>query len=182
MPDALELPGTRRAVVIEVRAGCALVRELVSDRIPGLASVVRALNDLPEPAGVLGGIDPVGVDRRPLDVVDVPAGDVRSADVPLLALGIRCHHECALVRPNQYPNSAHASLLPESSLRALREYGTPPIQAGISSSSIATSTWLAAGSGRSTVAATISETNASPVATAQARWNPPLSAGVTAWP
>src|ERR1700730_18283517 len=99
MPDALELPGTRRAVVPEVRAGRPLVRELVSDRIPGLASVVRALNDLPEPAGVLGGIDPVGISRRPLDVVDVPAGEVRSADVPLL---------------------------PESSFHALREYGTPP--------------------------------------------------------
>src|SRR3984893_19213875 len=124
MPDALELPGTRRPVVIEVCAGLALIRELVPNGIPCLPAVVGALDNLPEPTGVLGRIDPVGVSRRPLDVVDVPAGEVRSADVPLLALGIRGHHECALVRANQYPNSAHASLLPESSFHALREYGT----------------------------------------------------------
>src|ERR1700730_18449398 len=126
MPDALELPGTRRPVVIAMGAVNVHIRELVPYGIPCLRAVVGALDNLPEPTGVLGGIDRVGVSRRPLDVVDVPAGEVRSADVPLLALGIRGHHECTLVRANQYPNSAHASLLPESSLRALREYGTPP--------------------------------------------------------
>src|ERR1700682_829657 len=125
MPDALELPWARRAVVVEVRAGCALVGKLVAYGIPGHTPVVGALDDLAEPARVLGGIDPVRVNRRPLDVIDVPAGEVWAADVPLLALCVRCHHERALVGPNQYTNSAHASLLPESSLRALREYGTP---------------------------------------------------------
>ena len=50
MPDALELPGMRRAVVPLVRAGHAVVDELVADRLPGLAAVVRALDQLPEPA------------------------------------------------------------------------------------------------------------------------------------
>ena len=42
MPDALELPGMRRAVVPLVRAGDAVVDELVADRLPGLAAVVRS--------------------------------------------------------------------------------------------------------------------------------------------
>ena len=50
VPDALEFPGMRRAVVPLVRAGDALVDELVADRFPGLAAVVRALNQLSEPA------------------------------------------------------------------------------------------------------------------------------------
>jgi hypothetical protein len=41
MPDALELPGMRRAVVPLVRAGDAVVDELVAHRLPGLAAVVE---------------------------------------------------------------------------------------------------------------------------------------------
>ena len=44
MPDALELPGVRRAVVPLVRAGHAVVDELVAHRLPGLAAVVGALD------------------------------------------------------------------------------------------------------------------------------------------
>src|SRR5207244_5352313 len=40
VPDALELPGVRRAVVPQVRAGRAVVDELVADRLPRLAAVV----------------------------------------------------------------------------------------------------------------------------------------------
>src|SRR4030081_1190632 len=130
MPDALELPRARRAVVPEVRAGRALVDELVPDRIRGLAAICGALDELPEPAGVLRGIDPVGINRRSFHVVDIPAGKVRTADVPLLALRFRRHDEGAIVGANHSPNSAHASLLPESSLRALREYGTSPSMPG----------------------------------------------------
>ena len=63
MPDALELPGMRRAVVPLVRAGNAVVCELVADRLPGLAAVVGALDDLSEPAAGLRRIQPVR-DRR----------------------------------------------------------------------------------------------------------------------
>ena len=41
MPDALELPGMRRAVVPLVSAGDAVVDELVAHRLPGLAAVVE---------------------------------------------------------------------------------------------------------------------------------------------
>ena len=50
VPDALELPRMRRAVVPLVGAGHAVVGELVADRLPGLAAVVRALDHLAEPA------------------------------------------------------------------------------------------------------------------------------------
>ena len=59
VPDALELPRVRRAVVPLVRAGNAVVDELVADRLPGLAAVVRALDHLPEPAAGLRGVEPV---------------------------------------------------------------------------------------------------------------------------
>src|SRR5207248_11707062 len=45
MPHPRELPGMLRPVVPLVRARNALVRELVADRLPGLAAVVRALDD-----------------------------------------------------------------------------------------------------------------------------------------
>ena len=41
VPDALEFPGVRRAVVPLMRAGDAVVDELVADRLPGLAAVVE---------------------------------------------------------------------------------------------------------------------------------------------
>ena len=73
MPDALELPGVRRAVVPLVRAGNAVVDELVADRLPGLAAVARALDQLAEPAAGLRGVEAVRIDGRALEVVDLPA-------------------------------------------------------------------------------------------------------------
>src|SRR5207245_6082523 len=61
MPHALELPGARRPVVPEVRAGLALVDELVPHRLPGLAPVVGALDQLPEPPGGLCRIEPIRI-------------------------------------------------------------------------------------------------------------------------
>ena len=37
----------------------------VADRLPGLAAVVRALNELPEPPVGLGGVEPIRFDRGP---------------------------------------------------------------------------------------------------------------------
>ena len=96
MPDALELPGVRRAVVPLVRAGDAVVDELVAHRLPGLAAVVGALDDLPEPAAGLRGIQPIRVGGRSLEVVDLPAREVGAADVPPLALAVRRQDERAL--------------------------------------------------------------------------------------
>ena len=107
MPDAGELPGVLRAVVPLVRAGDAVVDELVADRLPGLAAVVGALHRLPEPTAGLRGIEPVRIDRRALEVVHLPAREVGTADVPPFALLIRCQHERALARTDQNPHAAH---------------------------------------------------------------------------
>ena len=101
VPDALELPRMRRAVVPLVRAGNAVVGELVAHRCPRLAAVVGALNDLAEPAAGLRGVDAVGINRRALEVVDLPAGEVRTADVPLFALAVGGEDECAFARADQ---------------------------------------------------------------------------------
>src|SRR5262249_13744013 len=106
-----EVPGMRRAVVPEVRAGHALVDELVADRLPGLAAVARALDDLSEPAARLRRVQSVRVGRRSLHVIDLPAAEVRAADVPLLAPAVRGHDERALARTYQHAYSAHSRLL-----------------------------------------------------------------------
>ncbi len=113
MPDALELPGVRRAVVPLVRAGDAVVDELVADRLPGLAAVVGALDQLPEPAAGLRRIQPIRIDGRSLEVVDLPAPEVGAADVPPFALAVRRQDERALPRTHQDPYSAHVVLLVE---------------------------------------------------------------------
>ena len=120
MPDALELPGVRRAVVPLVRAGDAVVHELVPHRLPRLAAVVGALDHLPEPAAGLRRIQPIRVGGRSLEVVDLPAGKVGTTDVPPFALAVRRQDERALARANQYPYPAHPSLLPEPRARLRR--------------------------------------------------------------
>ena len=112
MPDALELPGMRRAVVPLVRAGDAVVDELVADRLPRLAAVVRALDQLAEPAAGLRRVQPVRVGRRSFEVVDLPAGKVRAADIPLAALAVGRQDERALACAHQYPYPIHSLLLP----------------------------------------------------------------------
>ncbi len=111
MPDSLELEGPRASVIPLMRAGFALVGELTLHRLPRLSAVVGALDHLPKPARILRRVQPVRVRRGPLDVVDLPAGEVRAADVPLLALRVRRHDERALVCADQYSNPAHSFLL-----------------------------------------------------------------------
>ena len=89
MPDALELPGMRRAVIPQVRARRAGVLEFVADRLPRLAAVIGALDHLPEPAAGLRRKQPVRVNGRPLEVINLPAREVGAADIPLLALAVR---------------------------------------------------------------------------------------------
>ena len=112
MPDALELPGMRRAVVPLVRAGNAVVHELVAHRLPGLAAVVGALDHLPEPAAGLRRIQPIRVGGRSLEVVDLPAAKMGPADVPLFALSVRRQDERALACPRSHPHATHRVLLP----------------------------------------------------------------------
>src|SRR5262249_30707399 len=111
VPDARELPRVLRAVVPLVRARHAVVGELVADRLPRLAAVVRALDLLAEPAAGLRRVEPVGLGRRALQVVDLPAREVGTGDLPPLALAVRRQHERALARADQYAYSGHQLLL-----------------------------------------------------------------------
>src|SRR5258708_1582465 len=109
MPHTLEFPGMLRAVVPLVRRQrCAtgVVGELVavalgcaswsgrlafrrSGLVPSLAAVIGALNNLAEPPAGLRDIQPVGIHRRSLHVIDLPARKVGTAHVPFLAFAIR---------------------------------------------------------------------------------------------
>src|SRR5216117_817318 len=109
MPDARELTGTRRAVVPQVSAGDAVVDELVPHRLPRLATVVGALDQLPEPAAGLRRIQPIRVSGRSLQVVDLPAPEVGATDVPPFARCVRRQDERALPCTDQDPYPAHSS-------------------------------------------------------------------------
>src|ERR1700674_3776401 len=116
MPDALELPRVRRAVVpqVPVRGGRGATIHLPS--LPpsfSRCAVVVALYDLSEPPARLRRIQTIRVSRRSLDVVDLPTGEVGTADVPAFAFSVRCQDERALSCANQQPYSAHALLLYE---------------------------------------------------------------------
>src|ERR1022692_1773484 len=112
MPDPRELPRVRRAVIPLVRTGDAIIIKLFTHRLPGRAAVIGALDQLAEPAAGLGRVQPVRVDGRALDMVNLPAPEVGAADVPPLALAFRRQDERALARANQYPYSAHLYSLP----------------------------------------------------------------------
>src|SRR5689334_14236098 len=107
MPDAFELPRMRRAVVPLMRTGHAVVDELVADGFPCLAAIVRALHHLAEPAARLRRVDAVGIGRRSLHVVNLPAPEVRTTDVPLLPLAVGSQDKRAFARPDQHSHSAH---------------------------------------------------------------------------
>src|ERR1700722_13297601 len=97
------------AVIPHVRARHAIVNELVSDRLPGIATVVGALNKLPEPATGLRSVETVWIDRRSLYVVDLPARKVRAANAPTFAISVRGQNKRALARAHQNSYTAHHS-------------------------------------------------------------------------
>src|SRR5438876_530110 len=148
MPDALELPGVLRAVVPLVRGeGLArfrgrVVHELVAlalrhlaglhghsaaGRLPRLAAVAGALDDLSEPPARLGRIQPVRIGGGAFHVIDLPAGEVRTADVPPGALSVRRQHERALSFANLSPYPAHS--LPLSEVRRLSSAASAAVPA-----------------------------------------------------
>src|SRR5260370_20824373 len=114
MPDTLELPRVCGAVIPHVRAGHAVIDELVARGfghllrrgggfarrdpgvLPGLAAVTRSLDDLPEPATRLRRVNPVRINGRPLQMIDLPAREMGAADIPPFSLGVRRQDECAL--------------------------------------------------------------------------------------
>src|SRR5665213_481631 len=122
MPYPLELPRMRRAVVPLVRPGNAVVGEVVANCLPALAAVVRPLHHLSEPRARLRRIDTVWINRRSLDVINLPPGEVRPAHLPLLALAVRRQHKRTFLRSNQHSNLAHkrtSSIVSEFYLLAL---------------------------------------------------------------
>src|SRR5262245_26653160 len=101
----------RRAVVPLMSAGNSVIFKLVSNRLPCLAAVIRALDDLSEPAAALRGIDPIGIDRRRFEMVDLPAAELRTADVPFLALAIGSQDERAFAGADEDSYLAHQMFL-----------------------------------------------------------------------
>src|SRR5947209_4051107 len=125
MPDPLEFPGMLRTVIPLVsrkRLSGSIIDELVAfafghlsrfqlgpaiRRLPRLAAIIRALDDLSEPAAGLRCIQPVGVCRRTFHMVDLPSAKMRAADLPLFAFSIRSKNKCAFTRAHQYSCLAH---------------------------------------------------------------------------
>src|SRR6201982_1588946 len=56
--------------------------------MPCLAAIIGALDDLATAAAGLRRIDAIGICRRALHVIHLPAGKVRAADVPFVALAV----------------------------------------------------------------------------------------------
>src|SRR5436309_13932449 len=122
MPDALELPGMLGAVVELVRGErLAGIRRRVVDefvalasrhavrrlghpaarRLPRLAAVARALDDLAVPPAGLRRVQAVRIGGGFLHVVVLPACEVRAADIPALALVVRCQYDRPLSGTHQ---------------------------------------------------------------------------------
>jgi len=100
MPHSFELPGMRRAVVPLVSAGNALVRELIAYRLPRFPTVARALNQLPEPAAGLLGVQPIRVSGRSLHVINLPPRKMWAADLPPLTFSVGLQHKRTLACAN----------------------------------------------------------------------------------
>src|ERR1044072_5618190 len=112
MPDAFELPWMWRAVVPLMRRerfaalSASVVNKLIAlthrhsfgrgnrqaggrTRLkPRLTAVVRALNDLSQPAAGLRCVNAVRIGGRTFDVIDLPSGKVRATDVPFFTFSI----------------------------------------------------------------------------------------------
>src|ERR1700686_4176110 len=110
MPHTLELPRVWLAVIKLVCTGHSVVDKFVTDRLPGFPAIVRSLNHLTEPTAALRCIQPVGIRRRSLHVINFPARKMRPADIPLLALSIGSKHERAFPGAHQNSHSTHAVL------------------------------------------------------------------------
>src|SRR5262249_60814384 len=89
-------PGSGRRAVKEFSA--FPLRESIRSRhgfsrrcsglVPGLTAIVRSLDDLAEPSAGLRHIDTVWIQRGSLHVVDLPAGEVRTANIPPITLAV----------------------------------------------------------------------------------------------
>src|SRR3990172_879105 len=111
MPDALELPGMRRAVVPLVRSRRAFVFEFVAHRGPGFAAIVGAVHHLAEPVGGLRGVDAIRVGWRAFQVIDIQPAEVGAVEIPFFARPVGGEDEGAFMRTDQDSNFAHGCSL-----------------------------------------------------------------------
>src|SRR5262249_3785683 len=107
VPDARELPRVRRAVVPEVRAGRAVVRELVPERLPRLAAVVGALDQLAEPAARLRRVQAIRLCGRSLQMIHRTTAAERARHAPARESAVGLEDERAFARSDQDSYSAH---------------------------------------------------------------------------
>src|SRR5579862_8501089 len=126
MPDALEFPGVRRAVVPLVSAGIPFVDEFIAftgghtagrflhsttGGLPGFSAVAGALNDLAEPTAGLRSVDPIRIGRGAFNVINLPAGKVRPGDGPFLPLAVGGEDECPFACSDKDSYLTHRLLL-----------------------------------------------------------------------
>ena len=88
MPDPLEFPRMRCAIIPLMRAGNAIISKLVARRFPGFPAIVGALDHLPEPTAGLRGVDSIGIDGRTFEMVDFPSAKVGTGDIPMFTVGV----------------------------------------------------------------------------------------------
>src|ERR1700754_251300 len=74
---------------------------------PGLTTIVGALNNLSKPAAGLRRVNAVRIHSRTFHVINLPAGEVRPADIPIFPFSVRSQNECALAGAYEYSYVAH---------------------------------------------------------------------------
>src|SRR5947208_1865751 len=103
----------RLAAAVGAEAARRRHRHPAAGRLPRLAAVARALEDLSEPPARLRRVKAIRIGGGSLQVIDLPPREVGAAHVPSPALPVRCQDKRALTCANQYPYAAHASVLSE---------------------------------------------------------------------
>src|SRR5581483_10866393 len=74
---------------------------------PSFATVLGPLDELPEPAAALRGVNAVRVGGRTFEMIHFPAGKMRAGHLPVLTLAIRGENERALLCANEDSYFAH---------------------------------------------------------------------------
>ena len=117
-PNAFQRTFAACSPTPQVKGTCAhaFVLKLIVDLLPRFAAILRALHLLAEPAAALRDVDSVRIDRRSLEVVDLPAGEMRPADVPASAGAVRRQDEGPLPGAHQHTHCAHETRPPRAAL------------------------------------------------------------------
>src|ERR1700679_4245204 len=110
MPNSLEFPGMRRAIVPLMRSRDAVIQDFIADWLPSFPTVIGALYQLPKPGAVLRDIKPLCVSGGSLHVEYLPAAKMGATNLPLFAHCIGSQNECTLARSDQYSYTAHPTL------------------------------------------------------------------------